>query len=341
METFNILIVNYNNYAYTIECLESIYKTIKKCNNIKIRICVVDNSDVYQEDNLMTQWCNGKLEKIDTSFPQYVYPLEDKPISYKLLNEEEIYNKELLDNVSLIFLRQHNNNGFASANNLGIKFLMMYDDWKWIWLLNNDTVIETESLKNAITYLSGIEDQKIGLVGSKLFYYNDPEKIQGIGVVYNKFFSTIKSIGKNEKDKSIYEQYDYNGKISYPIGASLFVCKQFLLDVGLMSEEFFLYYEELDWVLRGKANNWKLGFANNVHVYHKEGASISEGELKYSSLLADKCSIVNRVKIAKKYYPYTTPTILLSVFLTISNRIRRKQYNRIGPLLKSLFKLKI
>lgn len=341
MQTINFLIVNYNNYNYTVECLESIYKTIQACKNVKVRICVVDNSDSYKEDNLLTQWCNGKVEDIVTSFPQFVYPLQKKPLPYKLVKEKEINNVTLVDQDSLIIIRQDVNKGFASANNLGIKFLMSLNDWTWIWLLNNDTVIDSKALENTIIYLKSVNNKKIGLVGSKLFYYNDPKKLQGIGVVYNKFLGTVNSIGKNNIDQLSYKTFDYNKNISYPIGASFFVCKSFLLDVGLMCEDFFLYYEELDWVLRGKEKNWQLGFANDVHVYHKEGASINEGYSKYSSLLADKCSMVNRIKIAKKYYPYTVPTIILGVLGTLFNRIRRKQQDRIIPLLKSVVKLKI
>ncbi len=38
----------------------------------------------------------------------------------------------------------------------------------------------------------------------------------------------------------------------------MFVLREFIEDVGLMGEEYFLYFEELDWALRGKEKGWEL-----------------------------------------------------------------------------------
>ena len=53
----------------------------------------------------------------------------------------------------------------------------------------------------------------------------------------------------------------------------MLVSRDFLDEVGLMDESYFLYYEETDWAMRGK-ERYRLAYADDAVVYHKEGASI-------------------------------------------------------------------
>jgi len=54
------------------------------------------------------------------------------------------------------------------------------------------------------------------------------------------------------------------------MGASMLVSKPFLRDVGLMSEDYFLFYEELDWAT---------GRGRYALAYARRAASTTKAEL--------------------------------------------------------------
>jgi GT2 family glycosyltransferase len=105
-----------------------------------------------------------------------------------------------------------------------------------------------------------------------------------------------------------------------------------------MCEDYFLYFEEMDWAFRGKQKEWKLGYCWKSKVYHKEGGSIGSSSIgKRKSVLADFYGLKNKIIFTQRYFPYALPTVYLSFLAVAFNRIRRKQWNRIGMILGIIF----
>ncbi|HIP33256.1 MAG TPA: hypothetical protein EYG89_00650 [Bacteroidia bacterium] len=115
----------------------------------------------------------------------------------------------------------------------------------------------------------------------------------------------------------------------------MLVSKGFIKEVGLMCEDYFLYFEELDWAIRGKKKGYQLGYCWESKVYHKEGGSIgssSKGEEK--SEIADYYGLRNRIVFTKKFYPKYLLSVYLGFIMVIWNRIRRGHFKRILKILK-------
>ena len=114
----------------------------------------------------------------------------------------------------------------------------------------------------------------------------------------------------------------------------MFVKKEFIDEIGLMSEEYFLYYEELDWAYRCKGK-YKITCAIDSVVYHKEGKStggrINKNNKSYTS---DYYNIRSRLIFSHKYLRKYLFFVYLGLFVTIINRIKRKQFNRILMICK-------
>jgi GT2 family glycosyltransferase len=99
--------------------------------------------------------------------------------------------------------------------------------------------------------------------------------------------------------------------------------KKFISEIGILSEEYFLYYEELDLVERSK-NKFKVACSPESIVYHKEGQSINGvSNLKHNkrSKIADFYGIRNRITFSLKYHPFCVPTVYLWIFLILLNKI--------------------
>ena len=106
----------------------------------------------------------------------------------------------------------------------------------------------------------------------------------------------------------------------------LALAEGFLARVGLMAEEYFLYFEELDWAERGKRSGFRLSVCSDSVIYHKEGAStgIAEDPRK-KSVLADYYVMRNRILFARSFRPWTCPTIYLGVLASLMLRLARRQ----------------
>lgn len=316
-----IILLNYNGWQETIECLESVLKSDYK----NYQIIVVDNDSPNNSMDYIINWAEGKQEvnyNENFQLKHLSQPFEKKPLEYILYDQKEALNTKNIEkykklNNSLIFIQAGENTGFAGGNNIGIKYALAKDDFEYIWLLNNDTVIEKNSLSSLVSYAN---KNQLGISGSSLMYYDNPKKIQAYGGHVNKFFGTC---------THILDIKDIQNKLDYIVGASFLIDKKVIDKIGLLPEEYFLYYEETDYCFNARNNGFKLGIDIESIVYHKEGVSTGgsyNGNKK--SEFSDILSIKNRIKFHKKYLGGRLG-LYIGLFITILNRIKRKQFNRI------------
>lgn len=320
-----VIVVNYRGTDDTIECLESLLKS----DYPDFQIIVVDNSEESEFVAKLKNWVNENSINIKTNFPHLVFPLEKKPLNAVFIKEEKLGGDVTYDQ-KLIFVQATLNRGFAAANNIALRYIIKKDDFTFAWLLNNDTVVE----KNALSCMVQCAKRDIttGISGSKLLLYHKPDYLQAVGGAYNRWFGKVKEIGFGQKDTG---QWNDNKPImDYVIGASMLVRKPFLQQVGLMEDDYFLYYEELDWAIRAKRKGWKLGFCPEAKVFHKMGASINKHNKRGNSVTADFYSVRNRVLLTRKYFPFALITLYPSFLKFITNRLRLKQFSRILMMFK-------
>lgn len=170
---------------------------------------------------------------------------------------------------SVILIESVVNYGFAGGNNLGI----MRARGDYVLLLNNDVIVPSDFLEPLIKKIHDQPD--LGAVSPKILYYHSPDTIQyaGFTAIDNKTVRNI-TIGKGEKDEG---QYDEDRETAYAHGAAMMVPMNVIKHVGMMSYEFFLYYEEADWCNRIKNAGYSIAYVHNSKVYHKE--SVTTGRL--------------------------------------------------------------
>ncbi|MBM3854916.1 MAG: glycosyltransferase family 2 protein, partial [Verrucomicrobia bacterium] len=166
------------------------------------------------------------------------------------------------------FLESPANDGFGAGNNVGLRFAMARGDGRYYWVLNNDTIVPSDTL--SVQVQAAEEDRRagrrIGQYGLKLRYHSHPDLLQAVGGTYNKWLSITREIGNLERDEGQYDRRAPRPDIL--IGASLFVSDEFLREVGLLGEDYFIYYEEHDWAVRGRRRGWGLRVLSNGLVYH-------------------------------------------------------------------------
>lgn len=320
-----IILVNYNGWRDTLECLESILRN----DYCDYQVIVVDNNSFDNSMNNLINWANGIQEIVYSNASKLVHltqPSIKKPIEKVLytnneISVEEIKEKEKNLTNPIVFIQSNKNEGFAAGNNIAIKYALLKSDFEYIWLLNNDTIMSNNALSSLVNCA---KINYFGITGSKLFNYFEPTTIQGYGGHINKFFATSTHILKEENITS---------DLDYIIGASFLISKEVINKVGLLPEDYFLFYEETDYCFNAKSKGFKIGVDLNSIIYHKEGSTTGS---KFPSKEMDLLQIKNRIKFHKKYLGGGIG-IYLSLIAVLFNRLRRLQFDRVFEIGKYMF----
>ena len=155
------------------------------------------------------------------------------------------------------------NLGFAEGNNVGIR-RAMDDGADYVLLLNNDTVVDPEFLGELVKVAEG--DEEIGVVGPKIYYYDEPNKIHygggkinwWIGRPYHCLINTIDS------DNFINDAED----VDFVTGCCMLLNVQINNDI-FFDEKYFAYFEDADLCVRLQRSGYKLVYNPNSKIWHK------------------------------------------------------------------------
>ncbi|WP_419801009.1 glycosyltransferase family 2 protein [Mucilaginibacter sp.] len=170
------------------------------------------------------------------------------------------------------FVRSEVNLGFAGGNNLGIRQAC----GDYLFLINNDTEITPGLIRELADRLE--KNPQIGIISPKIKYFEAPDTLQYAGFTSMNYYSARnRCIGQFEKDNG---QYDHlTGKTGFAHGAAMMVRKCALKKAGLMAENFFLYYEELDWCDQFKRAGYEIWVDMQAVIYHKESVSVGKNSM--------------------------------------------------------------
>lgn len=217
------------------------------------------------------------------------------------------------------------NLGFAGGNNIGIRYALTRGA-DYVWLLNNDTVVEATSLTELVRVAEAEPD--IGMVGSKLLFYDAPEVIQAAGG--GKLLASLGLTTEFGRDCRDDGRWDKLLDLDHLSGASMLVRRKAIEEVGMMDESYFMYREETDWCLRMRRAGWRLGYAWKSRVLHKEGRSAG-----FKTARQDYYVARNMLLLTARFYPHFAPSAL-AVSLVRSllvSRLLRGRFRRARALL--------
>lgn len=171
--------------------------------------------------------------------------------------------------LAIEFMQTGANLGFAGGNNVGIRHALEHGA-DYVWLLNNDTIVDAEALSALVQVAEG--DKTVGMVGSKIVYHGNTLLLWYAGAVLDPLRPhRLHHIGLREEDRG---QYDKVCETGYVTGCSLLARKEMAEKVGLLEDGLFLYFEDSDWNARAKKNGWKIMYAPASRVYHKISVSM-------------------------------------------------------------------
>ena len=167
------------------------------------------------------------------------------------------------------------NLGFAGGNNVGIEYAIN-NCADYVLLINNDTTVEENFLTELVKV--GESDEKIGLLGSKIYFHSEKKRIWTAGGKVNWLKNKGTHIGLDEIDVG---QYDKIREVGYLTGCCLLIKREVIEKIGGLEESYFLYYEDTDFSLRAQNIGYKCVYVPESKIYHKISRSTKPGSANY------------------------------------------------------------
>ncbi len=319
------IITTYNDYIKTLACLEKVIQQ----EDIPHRIIIVDNgSENSYVDNLLFEW-KEIVKKFNTENEKQL----EEPI--ELFSIERSLAKSIL-------LRLPKNEGYAIAINSAIKIGLYDKECCAFWFLHNDILAESYALSALMQHTSeekNSEIEEFHIIGST-FLTEDPLILEcAAGGKFSSFTGKISFSDENISRYSLSSREKLIKEINFIYGASLLVKREVFEKVGLFSEKFFQYYEDIDFSLKAINAGFKLNWAPGALVMHKKENSDRIAPVRFinqidkSEMSLEYYHIKSRFYLIKKLRPrsyYLSLSILF--FPLLLNTLRGRKTKAINSI---------
>jgi GT2 family glycosyltransferase len=161
------------------------------------------------------------------------------------------------------------NLGFAGGNNVGIHY-SIEQKVDYVWLLNNDAITAPNALTALVTALQ--QEQNAACAGSKIYYFEEPQRLWCAGGIWEKGWLRLRQRGAGQIDRG---QFDTQRHIASVSGCSMLIRAAAFQRVGMLNEDYFLYWEDTDWCAQAAKVGYSVLFVPTSKVWHKVSASVS------------------------------------------------------------------
>lgn len=201
------------------------------------------------------------------------------------------------------------NLGYAGGNNPGIREALRAGA-DYVWLVNNDTLAEPDSLAAMIDIAEARPE--VGAVGSVLYRMNRPDEVEtwGGGRI-NLWLGTVNTPTRPVDERTL----------DYICGASILLRRETLDDVGLLDDRFFLYWEDADLGFRIRGVGWRLAVAPKSRLFHQGSASLGR-----KSPLRDYYFARSALLFFRKHAAAAAVPIVLGMLARIAARLVRGEW---------------
>ena len=199
------------------------------------------------------------------SYKEFIlYIIDNKSQDNSLAVAEELSKRS---SYKCVFLPQEENWGVAKGNNIGIK-RAINDGCDYILLSNNDVVLENDSIEQLF---NGLLLMKASLAVPKIYYFGTDKLIWSAGGYFRIWHGDNPHIGKRIHDNG---QYDTACYTDYSPTCFMLINKDVFHKVGYMDENFFVYYDDADFVWRAlRIHKNRMAYIPSSIIWHKESYS--------------------------------------------------------------------
>lgn len=222
----------------------------KNCIQKKVSVILVNYKN-YRD----TVRCLESLKKVKyQNFSIIVVDNNSEDSSYEILKK---YENDRVKVVESGF-----NGGFAFGNNFGIK-IALEGESDYVLLLNNDTIVDSDFLTPLLQ--AAENDKNVGIVTSRIMFYPSVDRIWYAGGKVDWYNLRAIHYGLKEKISEIYLK---KTMVDFASGCCMLISKKTIKEVGLLPEDYFMYYEDMDYCIMVLDRNLKIEYIPESVIYH-------------------------------------------------------------------------
>jgi len=164
------------------------------------------------------------------------------------------------------------NLGFCRGNNVGLRYIAARPEFEYVFLLNSDTKVLPEVLKELVTVM--MADRRIAITGAKNLLLENPNYVWG---KYGKVTwgpMLVKTIDRFAPDREVTEPPK---DVDWIICNGCLMSREALEKVGVFDEEFWQCNEDVDWSYRAREAGFRVVYVDRAAILHKGGSSADVG----------------------------------------------------------------
>lgn len=166
-----------------------------------------------------------------------------------------------------ILLETGNNLGYAGGNNVGTRYALEKNA-DFVLVLNNDTTVASDLIEQLID--SARRNPDAGVFSARVMYFDNPEVVWFDGARWNESALQLEWPGQGAIESELgTNEHDTD----YACGAALFFRAEVARKIGLLDEQFFLVWEEVDWCFHARKAGWRNIVVPAAKIWHKIGVS--------------------------------------------------------------------
>ena len=211
----------------------------------------------------------------------------------------------------VVMLNSSLNTGFTGGNNIGFQYAIE-QGYTYAMMLNNDVEVEPDFIEPLVYALD--ENRRLGAVQPLIYFHHDKEVIWNAGSVRNSWTGEMLSLEYNVRDVG-HEQRWIRKHVDWLTGCAFLVRTDVLKEIGLLKEEYFMYFEDVDFSFRIRKLGYELGYEPSSVIYHIAGVSSKSKEKGPEGYLNSQVHYLNarnRIWVLKRYTKRVfIPTVLL------------------------------
>lgn len=280
---------------------------------------------------------NYKTEELTSNCIDSIIKSNTKGLSYEIILVDNASEDGSVEAIKMRFpevkvIENHENLGFSKANNIG----MEVSKGEFLLLLNSDTIVELNTLKGAIAFIS--DHKHIGALGCKILLPSgklDPACKRSFPTPLNGLYHSL-NLDMAFPESTRFGAYnltyvDENKTCSIDciMGAFMLVPRAVIDVVGMLDEDFFMYGEDIDWCYRIKQAGYQIMYYPEVRIFHhKKASGIGKRNPKVIAAFYDSMIIFYNKHYQQKYngftrWAVTSGTTILKKMALAKNKRRK------------------
>lgn len=305
-----VVIVTFNSQDVIEECLQSLFAS----EDVDLTVVVADNSSSDSTATLVSEFASNS------------------PVVREFA-ETAPFGHDELEVAQLTLLRTGRNGGYAFGVNRGLEALLPDKSIDMFWVLNPDCIVSSRAAR---AFVDTAQEGPFSLLGGRTVYVDPANTIQNDGGKVSRFTGVCHPVNLGRPAEST--PFPDAESLDFITGANLVASREFVDETGLMHEDYFLYYEEVDWAFR--RGSLPLKVVKGAVVMHHGGTSIGSGSIsRRASAFSYFLNYRSRSRFMWRFNKSTMPVVLAYAVAKAAQLLLRGGRSEAEAVLRGAFNL--